>query len=228
MDRSDLNPYSPQLHTNDRPIGAFGQLREPPPKPVQTWIAKAGTVLLNFKWEKPPAEEIIDSLELHTNDYVVTAVKRREALDKTDNQNSAQALFALNRTNLHEVDAEVMRGYRTAPAPNANQAALTIAAAALETRQQARITTLAADAASAVVEADRSALTLYCSLSIGELSVYREFVRARDAALCHFLFYICEPDLMRYLNAERIKADAAGAPLKWDAYKALLYVRLKD
>ena len=105
MDRSDLNPYSPQLHTNDRPIGAFGQLREPPPKPVQIWIAKAGTVLLNFKWERPPAEEIIDSLELHTNDYVVTAVKRREALDKTDNQNSAQALFALNRTNLHEAAA---------------------------------------------------------------------------------------------------------------------------
>jgi hypothetical protein len=33
---------------------------------------------------------------------------------------------------------------------------------------------------------------------------------------------------MRYLNAERIKADAAGAPLKWEAYKALLYARLKD
>ena len=173
---------------------------------------------------------ILESLETHTHSWTLQAVKKREALDKSDDRDHAQSLFTLDRNGTHRTDGRALFDMRQAPAANATANAIAAAEAALRTRQQNRIDTLVADANSKVVEADRTVLTSYCELNLGEFNIFDEFVRVFDTARSHFVFEVVTPQVKRYLNAARITAESAAhpVPLKWADYKNLLLQRMQD
>jgi hypothetical protein len=80
------------------------------------------------------------------------------------------------------------------------------------------------DPASFVTETDRAALLSICSMNATELQIYLKMVEVYDLARSHFLFDIVEPQVKRFLNAERLKAEALALPLTltYNQYKALL------
>ena len=63
-----------------------------------------------------------------------------------------------------------------------------------------------------------------------ELQIYLKMVEAYDLARSHFLFDIVEPQVKRFLNAERLKAEALALPLilTYNQYKALLLARTQN
>ena len=161
MDIRNLDTRGSSKLENDRSPGPNGP-RCPLPLAVQKWKVRDDTQLLDFLWEYEPALLIIESLELHTDDWTLDHVKKsRAALDKTDRRDTAQAMFALDKTNRVVPDGDAVRACRVAAAADATQAALTTAAVALDARQQARITTIVADAGNDFDETDRPAFTLY-------------------------------------------------------------------
>jgi hypothetical protein len=130
VDIRDLGTRGSSKLENDRSPGPNGP-RCPLPLAVQKWKARDDAQLLDFLWEHEPALLMTEPLELHTDDWTLDHVKSRAALDKTDRRDTAQAMFALDKTNRVVPDGDVMRGHRVAAAADAIQAALTTAAAAL-------------------------------------------------------------------------------------------------
>jgi hypothetical protein len=96
--------------------------------------------------------------------------------------------------------------------------------------QVARITELVDDAASIIAETDRAALLSICSMNNTELLIYLKMVEVYDIARSHFLFEIVEPQVKRFLNAERLKAEALAPPLtlSYNQYKSLLLERTQN
>ncbi len=106
------------------------------------------------------------------------------------------------------------------------------AEAARNTRllQVARITELVDDAASFIAETDRAALLSICSMDNTEILIYLKMVEVYDMARSHFLFEIVEPQVKRFLNAERLKAEALAPPLTLSCtqYRSLLLERTQN
>ncbi len=69
------------------------------------------------------------------------------------------------------------------------------------------------EAAHYIVEADRAALLSICSMNNTEIQIYFKMVEVYDLARSHFLFDIVDLQVRRFLNAERLKAEALVATL---------------
>ncbi len=64
--------------------------------------------LLHFAWQQNSAQRILESLELHTYEWTVRAIKTRECLDKLDRRDIALSTFAMSRSkNLMPADLEL-------------------------------------------------------------------------------------------------------------------------
>ncbi len=61
---------------------------------------------------------------------------------------------------------------------------------------------------SPIKEADRAALLSLCDMDLTELQIYSKMVEVYVRARSHFLFDIVEAQVKRFLNAERLKAEA--------------------
>jgi hypothetical protein len=79
------------------------------------------------------------------------------------------------------------------------------------------------DAALPTVEDDKVALLSLCDKDHTELQFYAKMIEVYDKARSHFLFEIVELQVKRYLNAERLKAEAEADPrvLLYSDYKEL-------
>ena len=105
MDDPNLDSRSSRRVWEDRPRGPFG-VNEPLPKPVQLWKDKVNKVtnkpqeLLHFAWQRNSAQRILESLELHTYEWTVRAIKTRECLDKLDRRDIALSTFAMSRNKI--------------------------------------------------------------------------------------------------------------------------------
>ncbi len=53
--------------------------------------------LLHFGWQRNSAQRILESLELHSYEWTVKAIKTRECLDKQDRRDIAVSTFAMSR-----------------------------------------------------------------------------------------------------------------------------------
>jgi hypothetical protein len=70
-----------------------------------------------------------------------------------------------------------------------------------------------ADVDSPTEETDRTAALLsLCDMDATELQIYTKMLEVYDKARSHFLFEIVELQVKRYLNAERLKAEAEPQP----------------
>jgi hypothetical protein len=177
-------------------------------------ITKEKRKLIGFWWQKAGAQRILQSLENRTGSWTASAVQKRESPDKSDSRDQASSLFVLDKLATHLTDGEALRALYTAPRASASQATITAAAVALRVQQDTEITALVNDVSSPVKESDRITLAQHCELSPTELNLYKEFLRAHDAALCHFLFDICAELVCRFLNAERVQKLNASTPNK--------------
>ena len=147
MDDPYLDSRSSRRVWEDRPRGPF-EVNEPLPKPVQ--LCKSSTnktnnkpqELLHFKWQRNAAQRVLESLELHSYEWTVKAIKTRECLDKLDRRDIALSTFAMTRNKNINVPAIELRNLDLARAED-NTAELR-AEAARNTRllQVARITEL--------------------------------------------------------------------------------------
>ena len=70
--------------------------------------------------------------------------------------------------------------------------------------QVAAISDEIADVHSPTEEADRAALLSLCDMDSTELLIYTKMHEVYDKAQSHFLFDIVDPQVRRYLNAERL------------------------
>jgi hypothetical protein len=63
-----------------------------------------------------------------------------------------------------------------------------------------------------------------------EIQIYFKMVEVYDLAQSHFLFEIVDPQVKRFLNAERLKAEALAPPLilSYNQYKGLLLARTQN
>ena len=235
MDDPYLDSRSSRRVWEERPKGPF-EVNEPLPKPVQLWKASTNKVtnkpqeLLHFKWQRNAAQRVLESLELHSYEWTVKAIKTRECLDKLDRRDIALSTFAMSRTKNVNVPALDLRALDLMR-PEDNTAELR-AEAAHNTRllQIGRITEMIEDPASLVVEADRAALLSICSMNAIELQIYLKMVDAYDLARSHFLFEIVDSQVKRFLNAERLKAEALNPPmiLTYNQYKGLILARTQN
>jgi hypothetical protein len=219
-------------------LTSSGQLghNEQPPAAVAKWInrinptTKKQQQLIAFSWQKVKTAIIVDSLETYSHAWALKSVKKREALGKSDKRDHALSLFTLDRDGAFRPEGRVLFEMRTPPSGNPTQNQLNVAEAALRTSQQAAIGTLIADPHSAVKEANRSILTSYCELNHQGFNIFDECLRVFDSSRCHFLFDIVDPQVKRFLNAERATAEsgASPVPLKWKNYRKLLLDRVED
>jgi hypothetical protein len=97
-----LDSRSSRRVWEDRPRGPF-EVNEPLPKP------KAGTAmegphkqnnqqaqeLLHFGWQRNAAQRMLESLELHSYECTIKAIKTCECLDKQDRRDIALSTFAI-------------------------------------------------------------------------------------------------------------------------------------
>jgi hypothetical protein len=232
MDDPYLDSRSSRRVWEERPRGPF-EVNEPLPKPVQLWKASTNKVtnkpqeLVHFKWQRNAAQRVLESLELHSYGWTVKAIKTRECLDKLDRRDVALSTFAMSRSKNLNVTALELRALDLTR-PEDNTAELR-AEAALNTRllQVGRINERVDDAAHLVIESDRTALLSICSMSTTEIQIYFKMVEVFDLARSHFLFDIVDPQVKRFLNAERLKAEALNPPmiLTYNQYKGLLLAR---
>ena len=102
MDDPYLDSRSSKRTWEDRPRGPF-EVNEPLPKPVQLWRDRTNKAtnkpqeLLHFGWQRNSAQRILESLELHSYEWTVKAIKTRECLDKQDRRDIAVSTFAMSR-----------------------------------------------------------------------------------------------------------------------------------
>ncbi len=102
MDDHYFDSRSSRRVWEDRPRGPFG-VNESLPKPVQLWKERTNKStnkqqeLLHFGWQRNSAQRILESLELHSYEWTVKAIKTRECLDKQDRRDIAVSTFAMSR-----------------------------------------------------------------------------------------------------------------------------------
>ena len=111
---------------------------------------------------------MLESLELHSYEWTVKAIKTRECLDKLDRRDVALSTFAISRSkNLNVAALELRALDLTRPEDNTAEIR---AEAALNTRllQVGRINEMVDDAAHLVIESDRTALLSIFSISTGK------------------------------------------------------------
>ena len=96
--------------------------------------------------------------------------------------------------------------------------------------QVAAISDEIADVHSPTEEADRAALLSLCDMDSTELLIYTKMHEVYDKAQSHFLFDIVDPQVKRYLNAERLKAEAESPAkvLTYKQYKELYLQRTQN
>ena len=132
MDILDFDPFATNRGDRERPDGPF-MIIEQLPTQVLKWktrihpATKKSTQLIDFSWQRHQAEMILGSLETHTHSWALQAVKKREALDKSDDRDHAQSLFTLDRNSTHRTDGRVLFDLRQAPAANATANAIAAA-----------------------------------------------------------------------------------------------------
>ena len=103
MDDPYLDSRSSRRVWEERPRGPFED-NEPLPKPVQLWKKSTNKAtnkpqeLLHFKWQRNAAQRVLESLELHSYEWTVKAIKTRECLDKLDRRDIALSTFAMSRS----------------------------------------------------------------------------------------------------------------------------------
>ncbi len=108
---------------------------------------------------------MLESLELHSYEWTVKAIKTRECLDKLDRQDVALSTFAMSRSKNINVPALELRALDLTRVED--DTAELRAEAARNTRllQIGRVDDMVADAAHLIVEADRAALlSIYYSI----------------------------------------------------------------
>ena len=232
MDDPYLDSRSSRRVWEERPRGPF-EVNEPLPKPVQLWKSSTNKAtnkpqeLLHFKWQRNAAQRVLESLELHSYEWTVKAIKTRECLDKLDRRDIALSTFAMTRNKNINDPATELRNLDLARAEDNTAELRDEAARNTRLLQVARITELVDDAASIIAETDRAALLSICSMNNTELLIYLKMIEVYDIARSHFLFEIVEPQVKRFLNAERLKAEALAPPLtlSYNQYKSLLLER---
>jgi hypothetical protein len=102
MDDPYLDARSSRRVWEDRLRGPF-EVNEPLPKPVHLWRDKTNKTtskpqeLLHFGWQRNSAQRILESLELHSYEWTVKAIKTRECLDKQDRRDITVSTFAMPR-----------------------------------------------------------------------------------------------------------------------------------
>ena len=212
MDDISFNPRSAKRVDRERPPGPFGR-EEALPKAVSDWKSKVDPLtqkkreLLDFAWQRVAAQRILESLELHTYDWTIKQLKTRECLDKQDNRDKAQATFAMDREGALIAKGKILRAITTAKEEDND---VQTAAAVLSTlaAQRQAIDDYVDDGS--VEEDDRATLVSHIEMTGNEWDILAKFVVVYQKARSHFLFEIVEEKVKRHLNAERIRADAAG------------------
>jgi hypothetical protein len=191
MDDVDFDPYASKRVDQERPAGPFG-VREVVPDKITSWKnrihpeSKKAQKLIDFEWQRVGAERIIISFETYVHDWTLKTVKKREALDKTDNRDQAQSLFAIDRNGDYLTDGTALRVLRVAPAPTATPNQIALAGAATRAAQASAITALVADVNSVIVASDRPVLMSYCNLTPGEFIIFQIYLDVFDRARSHF------------------------------------------
>ena len=177
MDDHYLDSRSSRRVWEDRPRGPFG-VNEPLPKPVQLWKERTNKStnkqqeLLHFGWQRNSAQRILESLELHSYEWTVRAIKTRECLDKQDRRDIAVSTFAMSRNKdllpiaLELRDLDLTR-------PEDDTAALrAIARDNTRLLQAGAIVDAMQNPNSPIVEADHAALLSLCDMEQTELLIY--------------------------------------------------------
>ncbi len=219
----------------DRPRGPFG-VNEPVPKPVQLWKDKVNKVtnkpqeLLHFTWQRNSAQRILESLELHTYEWTVRAIKTRECLDKLDRRDIALSTFAMSRNKILLPAAIELRAMDLMREEDNTAALRQVARENTRLLQVGAINEGIADPEDPTKEADRAALLSLCEMDHTELQIYQKMLEVYDKARSHFLFEIVELQVKRYLNAERLKAEAEDQPraLTYPEYTELFLQRTQN
>ena len=223
MDDPYLDSRSSRRVWEDRPRGPF-EVNEPLPKPVQLWRDRTNKAtnkqqeLLHFGWQKNSAQRILESLELHSYEWTVKAIKTRECLDKQDRRDIALSTFAMSRSKALLPSAIALRALDLMRDTDDTAVLRAIAKENTRLLQVAAISDEIADANSPTEEADRTALLSLCDMDSTELLIYTKMLEVYDKAQSHFLFDIVDPQVKRYLNAERLKAEAEQ-PVRMLTYK---------
>ena len=195
MDDLEFDPYASKRVDQERPPGPFG-VREALPEKIATWKnrihpeTKKPQKLIDFEWQAVGADRIITSLETHVHDWTLKAVKKREAVDKADNRDQAQSLFASDRNGIFLAEGRILRNLRVNPAPTASANQVALAGAATRVAQGSAVLALVADPNHFVVREDTPLLMSYCSLTPGEFEIFQIFLQVYDLARSHFFFDI--------------------------------------
>ena len=235
MDDPYLDSRSSRRVWEDRPRGPF-EVNEPLPKPVQLWKDRTNKTtnkaqeLLHFGWQRNAAQRILESLELHSYEWTVKAIKTRECLDKQDRPDIALSTFAMSRSRTLLPSALALRALDLTRDTDDTAVKLTIAKTNTRLLQVAAIEDEIADANSLTEEPDRTALLSLCDMDANELQIYTKMLEVYDKARSHFLFEIVELQVKRYLNAERLKAEAENPTriLSYAEYKELYLQRTQN
>ena len=235
MDDHYLDSKSSRRVWEDRPRGPF-EVNEPLPKPVQLWRDRTNKTtnkqqeLLHFGWQRNSAQRILESLELHSYEWTVKAIKTRECLDKQDHRDIAVSTFAMSRNKDLLPFALELRDLDLTRPEDDTTALRAIARDNTRLLQAGAIGDAIIDAANPTLEADRAALLSQCDMEHTELLIYTKMIEVYDRARSHFLFDIVELQVKRFLNAERLKAEAENLPriLSYKEYTELYLERTQN
>jgi hypothetical protein len=203
MDDPYLDSRSSRRVWEDRPRGPF-EVNEPLPKPVQLWKDRTNKTtnkaqeLLHFGWQRNAAQRILESLELHSYEWTVKAIKTRECLDKQDRRDIALLTFAMSRSRMLLPSAIALRALDLTRDTDDTAVKLAIAKTNTRLLQVAAIEDEIADANSLTEETDRTAVLSLCDMDATELQIYTKMLEVYDKARSHFLFEIVELQVKRY------------------------------
>jgi hypothetical protein len=204
-------------------------VNKPLPKPVQLWRDRTNKAtnkpqeLLHFGWQRNSAQRILESLELHSYEWTVKAIKTRECLDKQDRRDVAVSTFAMSRNKPTILPAALdLRTLDLAREADNTAALRQVAHENTRLLQIAAFEEAVADDASPLVETDRAAVLSLCGMDATELQIYTKMMEVYDRAKSHFLFDIVEVQVERFLNAERLRAEAEQPA------RVLFYAEYKD
>ncbi len=148
-----------------------------------------------------------------------------------DRRDIALSTFAMSRSKNINAPVIEIRNLELRPEPDDTAEQRAEVARNTSLLQIGRVTELVEDDASPILEADRAAILSICSMSDTELHIlYLKMVEVYDLARSHFLFKIVDPQVKRFLNAERLKAEALAPPLTltYNQYKGMLLARTQN
>jgi hypothetical protein len=197
MDDPHLDSRSSRRVWEDRPRGPFG-VNEPLPKPVQTWkdnVNKATSKpqeLLHFAWQRNSAQRILESLELHSYEWTMKAIKTQQCLDKLDRRDITLSTFAMSRNKNLLPFARDLRNLDVAREEDSTVALRLAAKENTLLLQIVAIDEVVNDAVLPTVEDDKVALLSLCDMDHTELQIYAKMIEVYDKAQSHFLFEIVE------------------------------------